>query len=535
MSVPEDHIENKVRQKLENFSPPVPEGVWDAVAHAVPEENSKKGFWWMWTWPGTAILLALLIGSAGSLVWWSFSDESPGTNGKDSITNQSYVPSASTPTLAQVIPQDRSQTSEVDRKSVMERKTSTGNNSLNSSSEKSGLSTPPLASETSSKDNSGPSTPVVSQTFSSPTNPVAANGASQTVTLVSSTSNVNNNAANAPSVSNTNDLDYAKEDANAATSSNIPTKGASSPTSTHDPANPPNHQSIDTPDPTDLASINNGNNNDGLQPPVAAPAPPTRSNNNGNGTASTNNDLLDTELPVPTTPSTDDAYNTNSGSLMDGKAESSGNDQFGRKYTYEFSLFGGPSRAYRALVSEQNKTLVEHKNEHEREIFGYNVGFNFGVNYKTVSLSLGSHLTMKGEKYNYNSTAVSHNTVNKYYYLSFPLTAGYAPVWLQGERFGIRPTAAFDFNYLVEAQASWLDPFTHSAVIKDSRVNSNPYRTTAFSYELGVDLSYQLTPKVQVGLWPGYTRFIHSIYKSDELIQQRPYSFDTNVLLRYTW
>ena len=31
MSVPEDHIENKVRQKLENFSPPVPEGVWDAV------------------------------------------------------------------------------------------------------------------------------------------------------------------------------------------------------------------------------------------------------------------------------------------------------------------------------------------------------------------------------------------------------------------------------------------------------------------------------------------------------------------------
>lgn len=530
MSAPENHIEDKFRQKLENFSPPVPEAVWDAVAHAVPEEENRRGFWWFFKWPYGAIFLVLFLGGTGSWLWWSWNDAG--------IPELSYVDQAypikdsasasGNPDPASIAPQTSS-AADKEKNQGISRSMDTSSlritSSVNVNENATQNSTSMLGDKAFSTENSA-------QVFT------ASNGLTKSKASINVHLQLPENAAHSEaSILLSNDNLSSKSDVKVGDQPNAPY------------SDPQEINALPTGAAWNLANPKNpigetfGQEKLPLDtlPPVANPGLPLQAPKKGQ--QSTTSDSL--QAGAPLTPIATDSVASNQPhtdqnsippeTIEEPKLNQEKKDTNTRKHTYHLSVFGGPSRAYRSLISDQNRVLVEHKNEHEKEIFGYNVGFNVGIGYRHFSLSLGSHLTMKGEKYNYNSVVVSHNTVNKYYYLSVPITAGYAVPWLQSGNFTMRPTAAFDVNYLLKAQASWLDPFTHNAVIKDSKVNSNPYRTLAFSYELGLDLGYQVTPNLQIGLWPGYTRFIHSIYKSNELLQQRPYSFDTNLVLRYTW
>lgn len=187
------------------------------------------------------------------------------------------------------------------------------------------------------------------------------------------------------------------------------------------------------------------------------------------------------------------------------------------------TAFGGPNGAYRRLNSDVHSELVDHKNESEKLTLAYDLGLVLTRRKGRLELGAGLYYTLKGEEYDFRTPDISHTTKNTYSYLGLPISVGYT--LFNAGKFQFKPRLEVIPFMLADAQASWLDPFTHDAVLKEQRVNE-PYRQFALGGRINVEASWEASNRVSLFVRPGYSSFLTSIYRKEEGLQQTPYSFD---------
>ena len=200
------------------------------------------------------------------------------------------------------------------------------------------------------------------------------------------------------------------------------------------------------------------------------------------------------------------------------------------KATWFLSGFGGPNRAFRLLDSKIHSELVQHKNKQEEGIFGFDAGLSLSRRKGRLELGSGLFYTLMGEAYDFSTPTISHQTKNTYSYLGLPLFAGYELGSLGHLTF--RPRLEVTTFFLTHAQASWLDPFTHDAVLKAQKVNK-PYRKMALGSRVNLEISWPISNRFSALVRPGASIFITSIYRKEEGLDQTPYSFDLDFGLTY--
>ena len=196
-----------------------------------------------------------------------------------------------------------------------------------------------------------------------------------------------------------------------------------------------------------------------------------------------------------------------------------------------FGISGGPGLNYRDLQISADPGLEEHKNQHESQVFMYRGEFFTDLHYRNWVVKAGFGLTRKGEGYAFHHDTIQHTTRNTYSYWSFPLRVGrtfQAPGGLT-----ITPLVGLRGNLLREAQSSWVDPNQLSPVLHDNAGDHSPFREFAMAWTLEGQISTPIARNLELLAIPGYTRFIHSIYKDEVPLKQKPYSFDLNLGLRY--
>ncbi len=199
------------------------------------------------------------------------------------------------------------------------------------------------------------------------------------------------------------------------------------------------------------------------------------------------------------------------------------------KVNWFVGILGGPNMSYRSIRSEVHGDLVNHRNAHETRRITHNLSFEVGMQWKRLVLTAGFAHIQKGEKYSFKG-AVDHKFTNNYEYFTLPIHAGF--VVLQGKRAELLPLFGFSVHKLHRGESSWLNPHNHSEVHMVSTHN-NPFRNTGYLVDAQLALNVHLSYHWDLLLRGGYTYFLQSIYKSEMQLDHRPYSWDQNIGLRY--
>lgn len=233
------------------------------------------------------------------------------------------------------------------------------------------------------------------------------------------------------------------------------------------------------------------------------------------------------------------------------------------KLRYFIDAYAGPSMAYRRFNSNHN-LMLSHKQQAESILLSYDFGVNFGVSLKKWEISIGAQIERLGEKYNYSAmkevhdtsitwhqhpqnpnimvadtsvqvhhNKVEHNTQNIYNYLSIPVNVGYK--FNVSPRFKVIPTFTTGINVLLNANASWLDPVSLNPVVHSSNDGTNAYRKINFSSRLQIGLYYALTEKLYFMAKPEAATLWQSVFINDDFLNHRPFAFEANFGLRYTF
>jgi hypothetical protein len=197
--------------------------------------------------------------------------------------------------------------------------------------------------------------------------------------------------------------------------------------------------------------------------------------------------------------------------------------EIGTSMVWDVTLVGGPNIGYRSMTSQVHADVVSHRNEHEKSAINYNVGFELGMKYKRLKVSIGFGYFERGERYFFQGQNIKHEFKNKYSYFSMPVNFSYD--LLTRNRFTLSPMVGYAFNLLQQGQASWLNPHNHSEVHMSSK-HANPYRQSGHMLSGSVQLGYQFNRRVKLLYRLGYTHFLQSIYKPSMALDQRQYSID---------
>lgn len=200
-----------------------------------------------------------------------------------------------------------------------------------------------------------------------------------------------------------------------------------------------------------------------------------------------------------------------------------------RKIKWFVGILGGPNISYRSIRSEVHGDLVNHRNAHESRRITHNLSLEVGMQWKRLVLSAGFAHIQKGEKYSFKG-AVDHKFTNNYEYFTLPIHAGY--VVLQGKRAELLPMLGFSVHKLHRGESSWLNPHNHSEVHMKSSHN-NPFRNIGYLVDAQLALNVHLSDHWDLLLRGGYSYFLQSIYKTEMQLDHRPYSWDQNIGLRY--
>ncbi len=193
--------------------------------------------------------------------------------------------------------------------------------------------------------------------------------------------------------------------------------------------------------------------------------------------------------------------------------------------TTKFGLqaFGGVGFSYRILRSPANEALQAHKNEHER----YGLSFSFGLGgryYFTDALYAGAGFgyASYSERYAFHHDSISHSTANTYNYIQVPFTLGVR--LFERDRLALYGQVGIVWNVLTEAQSSWVDPHSLSAVSHSNTGPMHPFQENAFQSTLGLDIAFKLNAHWQVNLMPNASIFLNSVYLQSTNLDQKPYA-----------
>jgi hypothetical protein len=172
---------------------------------------------------------------------------------------------------------------------------------------------------------------------------------------------------------------------------------------------------------------------------------------------------------------------------------------------------------------------VEHRNAHEQTLLTHHVGMEAGLVWKRWLFSSGIEHFRKGEHYSFQG-AVKHEFTNRYTYFSLPVSVGYQ--LYKRNKLTISPVTGVTVNRLYKAEASWLNPHNHSEVHMSSTHN-NPYRVWGLMARAHVNFAWRVLPNVEMQYRAGYSYFVQSIYAPSMQLNQRPFSWDQAIGLRY--
>jgi hypothetical protein len=196
---------------------------------------------------------------------------------------------------------------------------------------------------------------------------------------------------------------------------------------------------------------------------------------------------------------------------------------------------------------------------------GYAAGLNFGAIIKNNwNISIGIAYDKKIENYSYKGKTTNARTdtivvidsifqgiiyshieyittpgnsipdtkaTNTYSYLAIPFSVSYnfnfANKWL------VAPEIAVLANILLSASSTWYDEKQNKTVTYTK--SESVYAPLVLSGKAALNLGYNINEHWSIRLKPAYHYFFQSIYKSDFIIRQKPYSVDVNVGLRYSF
>ncbi len=196
----------------------------------------------------------------------------------------------------------------------------------------------------------------------------------------------------------------------------------------------------------------------------------------------------------------------------------------------KFSLqaLGGVGFSYRILRSPANEELQTHKNDHER--YGLTFSFGLGARYHisdALYVGVGLGYASYSERYDFHHDTISHSTVNTYNYIQVPLTLGIR--LFNSKRLALYGQMGMVWNSLTEAQSSWVDPNSLSAVSHSNTGSKHPFQENTFQSTLGLDIAIKLNEHWQVNLIPSASIFLNSVYLQSTNLDQKPYSGSLNI------
>jgi hypothetical protein len=248
-----------------------------------------------------------------------------------------------------------------------------------------------------------------------------------------------------------------------------------------------------------------------------------------------------------------------------------------KSFTFFVELNGGPSQSFRMLSPESN-AVVKHRNASEKATLSYNASLDFGVLFKNkYQISTGLGIDTKAEQYHYKGHSAEYYTYldsfyvydtsyfidsitfdtvpyidsiftevldseqvkmaadekrikNRYQYVKIPLMLGYR--FNINEKWFITPNVGVVVNYLISGNATWFDEANQQYITYNVR---DDYRSVVFAARAKVDIGFNIKDRWSILLQPGYTRFLQSIYKTQNTFKHLPYSYDLNLGVRYTF
>jgi len=248
--------------------------------------------------------------------------------------------------------------------------------------------------------------------------------------------------------------------------------------------------------------------------------------------------------------------------IVGSKFEDEKNENFANKPQFFVEAYGGPSFAFRRFNSNHS-LMYSHKQQAESQLISYDWGIAIGLTKGKWQFSIGGQIERLGEKYNFDGfkevhdtsitshqhpqdptvlvydtaievhqNEVGHHTQNIYNYLTIPISVGYEV--RVSPNFKVVPVITTGVNFLLNAQASWLDPESMDAVSHSSGDGTNAYRKVNFSNKFQIGLHYALTEKLTFIVRPEAALLWKSVFNNSEFLNHRPYSLDANFGIRYS-
>ncbi|MFT5821291.1 MAG: hypothetical protein ACI8ZM_002543 [Crocinitomix sp.] len=203
-----------------------------------------------------------------------------------------------------------------------------------------------------------------------------------------------------------------------------------------------------------------------------------------------------------------------------------------RKFT--LLLHGGVGESFRSLSSGTHHDLIQHKNDHESfggcfEI-GLDAQFTLGIRFIART---GVGYKFYSDKYDFQHDLITHTTRNDYQYFQVPLIFGYNLMPRPKSNFYL--LGGLKANLLTSAQSSWIDVSALVPVAHNNASVNTPFRSITGAISLGLDYNYQISEHISLHAMPSIDAFLNSVYKRKTDLNQRPFSFNIDLGVSYSF
>ena len=197
-------------------------------------------------------------------------------------------------------------------------------------------------------------------------------------------------------------------------------------------------------------------------------------------------------------------------------------------------VYAGPGISYRTLKGDKAKSIVDHRNSHEKMALTYDAGIAGQMRINESSyVRVGLNYSRYAEKYKFQHDMISHTTKNTYSYAQLNVSYG-----KRVAKFGTTDLSILGgvgTSYLINAQSSWIDPNVLLPVSHSNNQQNQPFEKWIFNYRFSLDYKVPLVNGFEFHVIPCMESVFNSSYKKETMLNQHPFAFTLNVGLLYNF